>query len=1025
VANAGGPYSATAGVALNFNAGGSTDPQGETLTYAWNFGDNGTATGVSPTHTYTSPGTYTVSLTVTNTSNLTATATSKATIAPAPPVANAGGTYTGTVGTAVSFNGSGSSDPQGETLTYAWNFGDNGTGTGVNPTHTYATSGTYTVSLTVTNTSNLSATATNKATIASDVPTANAGGPYTGTVGIAVSFNGSGSSDPQGETLTYVWSFGESGMGTGVSPTYTFATPGTYTITLAVTNTSKLTGIAYSTATIAAVPPVANTGGPYTGIVGTAVSFSGAASTDPQGETLTYAWNFGDSGTGTGVSPTHIYATAGMYTVSLTVTNTSNLSNTTTSTATIATAPPVAHTSGPYAGTAGTAVSFSGSRSSDPQGEALNYAWNFGDSGTGIGVSPTHTYTTPGTYTVTLTVTNTSNLSNTATSTATITIAQMTNVALTGLVYGGASPIAGAHVYLFAANTTGYGGVGIAASSSNASISLLSAAETGTSDSVGAYVATGSNGGFSLTGDGTCTSGQQLYLYVLGGNNGSGTNAAAGLMAAIGSCPASGSSAITVTVNEVSTIAAAYAFAGFATDATHVSSSGTALAQVGIANAFANAANLVSLLNGTALATTPAGNGTVPQTEINTLANILANCVETSGPGSNGCTLLFTNAKSGGSIGTAPTDTATAAINIAHNPGSNIAALYALAASTQPFTPVLATQTYDFTMSLWFAGHMDPTAISIDSAGNAWVANYFGNYVTELSSTGRILSGTNGYTGGGLLNPNGITLDASGNAWITNNGANSVTELSNTGQVLSGANGYPGFGQDNPGIIAFDPSGDAWVLGNGGILKLSSSGAGLSGAGYDFNYSCYGLAIDVSGNAWIPIDIGMSGGVLKMSNTGVILSGAQGYQGGGLNSPWGIAIDASGNVWVTNAGNNNNLGSNNITEFSNSGVVLSGSNGFSGGGLTNPFGIVIDGSGNIWVEDAANIVEFSNSGTLLSGAYGYSIGIGYPGKMAIDSSGNLWLIGDSTDVMEVLGIATPVVTPLAVGVKNNTLGTRP
>ena len=67
--------------------------------------------------------------------------------------------------------------------------------------------------------------------------------------------------------------------------------------------------------------PVANAGGPYTGTAGTAVSFSGASSSDPQGEALTYAWNFGDNGTGTGVSPTHTYAAGGdSYPVTLTVT---------------------------------------------------------------------------------------------------------------------------------------------------------------------------------------------------------------------------------------------------------------------------------------------------------------------------------------------------------------------------------------------------------------------------------------------------------------------------------------------------------------------------------------------------------------------------------------------------------------------------------------------------------------------------------------------------------------------------------
>jgi PKD repeat protein len=174
---------------------------------------------------------------------------------------------------------------------------------------------------------------------------------------------------------------------------------------------------------------------------------------------------------------------------------------------------PTANAGGPYSGTAGTAVSFSGSGSSDPQGEALTYAWNFGDGSTGTGVAPSHTYAAPGTYTVGLVVTNTSGLTGSGSSKATVAAAPLADVALTGVVYGGQLPMVGAHVYLLAANTTGYGGSDIAASSSNASVSLLSAAETGSSDSVGAYVVTGSNGGFSLTGDYSCVSGQQLYLY--------------------------------------------------------------------------------------------------------------------------------------------------------------------------------------------------------------------------------------------------------------------------------------------------------------------------------------------------------------------------------------------------------------------------------------------------------------------------------------------------------------------------------
>jgi hypothetical protein len=185
------------------------------------------------------------------------------------------------------------------------------------------------------------------------------------------------------------------------------------------------------------------------------------------------------------------------------------------------------------------------------------------------------------------------------------TIAKPAPPAPSGTVLHGQVPIAGAHVYVLAANTTGYG---------NASVSLLDSALTGASDSIGAYVTTGSDGTFKITGDYTCTANTQVYLYALGGDSGPGNNPASGLLAVLGNCPTSGSFSTTakITVNEVSTIAAAYAMAGFATDATHVSSSGTPLAETGIANAFANAASLADLSTGTALRATSAGNGVVP-----------------------------------------------------------------------------------------------------------------------------------------------------------------------------------------------------------------------------------------------------------------------------------------------------------------------------------------------------------------------------------------------------------------------------
>jgi hypothetical protein len=114
----------------------------------------------------------------------------------------------------------------------------------------------------------------------------------------------------------------------------------------------------------------------------------------------------------------------------------------------------------------------------------------------------------------------------------------------------------------------------------------------------------------------------------------------------------------------------------------------------------------------------------VSQAEINTLANVLASCVNSNGAGSTACTTLFANAESAGSTGTMATDTASAAINIAHNPGLNVAALYGLSTANPPFASALITQPNDFTVSLSLVHATSlnqPTGIAIDGSGNAWV----------------------------------------------------------------------------------------------------------------------------------------------------------------------------------------------------------------------------------------------------------------------------------------------------------------
>jgi PKD repeat protein len=259
-------------------------------------------------------------------------------------------------------------------------------------------------------------------------PTADAHGPYSGTTGIALSFTSNGSNDSDGSINAYAWSFGDGGSSTQANPTHIYENRGTYTVTLTVTDNDGATDSDSTTANIADplgnVPPTANANGPYSETLGTAVNFSSTGSNDSDGNIVSYSWDFGDNSSSTQANPSHAYAAAGTYNVTLTVTDSDGDSANDTTSATITdpavNTAPIANANGPYSGTTDLAVNFSSAGSNDSDGSIDSYAWDFGDGGTSTAANPSHTYLLAGDYDVVLTVTDNEGATGTDQTTATI-----------------------------------------------------------------------------------------------------------------------------------------------------------------------------------------------------------------------------------------------------------------------------------------------------------------------------------------------------------------------------------------------------------------------------------------------------------------------------------------------------------------------------------------------------------------------------------------------------------------------------
>ncbi|GGO90610.1 hypothetical protein GCM10011584_22800 [Nocardioides phosphati] len=328
------PNPAHIGQQVTFDGTGSTDADGDALTYAWTFPDDSTATTATTTHTFSTLGTQHVTLEVTDTHGVSHTTAVDVVVANQAPVAKATATPNPAhPGQQVTFDATGSTDADGDALTYAWTFPDGSTASTATTTHTFSTLGTQHVTLEVTDTHSASHTTTVDVVVANHAPVAKATAtPTTTHVGSPVTFDGTGSTDADGDALTYAWTFPDGSTATGSSASHTWDTAGGRTVQLTVTDThgsSASTTVAVSVVNDA--PTAAFTRSATVPLTGRSVTFdaTGSGDTETPGS-LTYAWSVDGAAPVTGPTVAPTFTTAGTHRVALTVTDPQGASTTLT-----------------------------------------------------------------------------------------------------------------------------------------------------------------------------------------------------------------------------------------------------------------------------------------------------------------------------------------------------------------------------------------------------------------------------------------------------------------------------------------------------------------------------------------------------------------------------------------------------------------------------------------------------------------------------------------------------------------------
>jgi hypothetical protein len=459
VADAGPAQSVAIGATVTLDGSKSTDPDRDLITYQWSFASKPAGSGatlsspvaVKPAFVADVAGSYVLRLVVSDgslPSDPAATVTITAAVGNVAPVARAGDNQYVTTNTVVTLDGSKSSDANGDLITYQWSFVSKPDGSGATlssataamPTFTPDVAGSYVVQLVVSDgkLSSALASVTVNASIANSPPVADAGQDQNKTLligasGVAVTLDGSHSSDANNDKISYQWTLSSRPSGstatlsgaTTVNPSFTADLPGDYVAKLVVFD-----GKDYSTsaATVTvhvskenSVPVAdAGTGQSVTlpvGASGVDVTLDGSKSSDADGDQITYRWALSSKPAGSAAAlndatlakPTFTADLPGDYVFKLVV-NDGKADSTNDATVTVkvslGNSPPIAKAGAAQNVTVGTEVTLDGSGSSDADNNPLTYLWTLTSSPDGstaalIGpttVQPTFTPDQPGSY---------------------------------------------------------------------------------------------------------------------------------------------------------------------------------------------------------------------------------------------------------------------------------------------------------------------------------------------------------------------------------------------------------------------------------------------------------------------------------------------------------------------------------------------------------------------------------------------------------------------------------------------------